>query len=71
MACKMHMVRWHSKPPAGTVTEFVAWQDMLREMKQELAEADIPAEYGGHNSSELYERPTEVQVREYLSSMSK
>ena len=44
-------------------------QDMLREMKEEMNEEDIPAEYGGQCKENLYDMPKEVELLEYVKTL--
>ncbi|KAK9813592.1 hypothetical protein WJX73_009044 [Symbiochloris irregularis] len=44
--------------------------DMLREMKEEMDEADIPIEYGGQCRGDLYDMPKEVELLERVKSLN-
>ena len=48
----------------------MAWQDMLREMKEEMKEADIPSEYGGQSTIALYDSYVEKQLLEFVKHIS-
>ena len=45
-------------------------QDMLREMKEEMKEADVPSEYGGQSNVALYDSHIEVQLLEYARKIT-
>ena len=43
---------------------------MLREMREEMPEADIPTEYGGKSTAELYATRFETATFEYVRSLT-
>ena len=45
-------------------------QNMLEEMKEEMDEADIPAEYGGQLQGEVYTARKEREFWEYVGKQS-
>lgn len=62
--------QWHEVQHDLSVITLAIMQDMLREMQEEMKEADIPTEYGGQSTGELYASPEEMQILHHVQQLA-